>query len=151
MSTEYQTLSGEFHLILKIRGTPTAIALYHRYMRRCDSDWPWKEANGCRICEHCCGIVYHNPRINPEDIKIAAKQVSTMGYGDIRVKVTRYTPSSQCFTRPGIHMAPTMWVSRAVAFDMYTPGGPLRTREAIAEANKPVRPYPPSPGPVMIQ
>jgi hypothetical protein len=152
MSTSYQTLTGEYHLILKIRGTDRAIDLFHRFMRRCDSDWPWKEhGSGSRVCESCTGIVYHNPRLNPEDIKIGAKQVSTLGFGDVKVKITRYTLDSTCHKSATIPHAPTMWVPQSVAFDMYTSGGKERTREAIATANRTNRPIAPVVPAVVIQ
>lgn len=128
MSTEFDSINGEFHLILKIKGDPSAINLYHRLMRRCDSDWPWKESSGCRICEGCLGIVYRNPRLNPEDIKVGARQAG------VHVKVKSYHPESECKDSRGV--IPILWLPKEIIYDMVLPGGLDRLRLTLADSRK---------------
>lgn len=128
MSTDYQSLTGEYHLILKLSGTPTSISLFHRLMRRCDNDWPWKENTGGRVCETCFGIVYKGPRINPEDLKIGAKQV-----GDVRVKIRSFIPEAKCKNSFGF--VPTRWIQKELLEALYLPHGPANLKLMI-EAEK---------------
>ena len=144
MSTTYQTVSGEFHLILKIRGNPRAIEFFHRLMRRCDSDWPWKETNGGRLCQHCMGVVYSSPRINPEDIKIGAKQASKIGEGEVRVKILHYAPQAGCFA-PDARVAPTMWVPKDLLEKLYSPNGREEVRKVMRGYDIPTPTHPAHP------
>lgn len=128
MSTEYQALTGEYHLTLKIKGPTSAISLFHRLMRRCDNDWPWKDSSsGGRICEACYGVLYKGPRINPEDIKIAAKQV-----GDIHIKIRSYTPESKCHVPPK-NFVPTRWIQKDLMDTLCLPGGPAAVKRIFEE------------------
>lgn len=130
MSTEYQSLRDEYHLILKLKGPPSSISLFHRILRRCDNDWPWKEMGGGRVCEHCMGVIYKNPRVNPEDIKIAAKQV-----GDLHVKIRAYTPESKCKLPPQNYV-PSRWVQNDLLNTLYLPGGPAALKLIFEEEAK---------------
>lgn len=129
MSATFTNVVGDYHLIIKLKGTPSAISLYHRLMRRCDTDWPWRATAGNRICEGCMGILYRNPRIPPEDIKVGARQAG------VHVKIKSFHPESVCCDSSGV--APLMWVNKDIIDDMILPGGIDRLRKMLVDLRKP--------------
>ena len=92
MSTNHYTIGGEHHILLRIKGDPARIKLFHALMHKCDSDWPWApHRTTCRVCVHCVGAVWNCPRIAAPDIIVAAKQV-----GGIKVKIRHFAPVTKC-------------------------------------------------------
>lgn len=83
---------GEYHIVIRLKGTPEKINLFHRVMLKCDPEWPWKSTMVSQyVCRRCGGMSYHSPRIQPHDIKVAAKQV-----GGVKVKIRNFAPLKNC-------------------------------------------------------
>lgn len=83
---------GEYHIVIRLKGTPERIALFHRVMLKCDPEWPWKgNTASAYVCQRCAGLSYQSPRCSPHDIKVAAKQV-----GGVKVKIRNFAPLANC-------------------------------------------------------
>lgn len=91
MSTTSVSFSGDYHILLRLKGSELAIEKFHHIMKICDSDWPYISKVTIRVCRKCGGAVWHSPRIAPEDIKSAARQV-----GDMRVKIKHFAAVTAC-------------------------------------------------------
>jgi hypothetical protein len=95
MSTS-NAYTGEYHILLRLKGPADRISLFHRLIKKCDGDWPFIDRAQIRACLKCCGVVWSSPRLGPEDFKAAARQVG----GGLRVKIRNFAPGKNCFPNP---------------------------------------------------
>lgn len=97
MSKEEQSFDyahGPWHIAIRLKGSPDAIARFHAIMYRCEGDWPWSNTRrtSISVCDKCMGAVCQSPRVTPVDLKSAARQAGCT------VKVDKFAPETHCFT-----------------------------------------------------
>lgn len=93
VSNHSAAYSGEYHILLRVKGPEERIAIFNHILKKCDGDWPFVARQAVRVCKSCTGIIWNAPRIGPDDIKAAARQV-----GGITVKVHHFAPYLNCRT-----------------------------------------------------
>jgi hypothetical protein len=120
-----RSFGGEHHVLLRIRGHEGSIALFHRMVKLCDGDWPFVGRPTVRVCRTCAGVVWNSPRIGPEDLKAAARQV-----GGMKVKIRHFAPTKGCYTAGSFNYTrDVVNIPLSEAQDLFRSGGPDRFRE----------------------
>lgn len=136
MSTSAQQVAGEHHVVISLRGTPEKIRIFHALVGKADLDYPWRPHKGGRMCTRCNGMVWHQPRLNPADLKSAARQV-----GGIKLKIRKFTHERVCAkVGESLYQIPVQWFQSEVIHKLYAPGGIAEVRQTLIdrEERKPI-------------
>jgi hypothetical protein len=130
MSTTTTTFVGDHHVLLRVKGSPAGVELFHSIIAVCDNDWPYLSHNNrtgrVRVCTRCLGAVWHSPRLAPGDLKAAARQAG------ISIKIRHFAPTTAC---KGTNMTfdytnDIIQLSMSEARDLYAANGVTRFRDA---------------------
>lgn len=140
MSTDNTVVSGYYHINIRLKGELAKKRLFLSILQMCDADFPFKSLAGAQLCENCMGLVWQHPRLNPADIKAAARQAG------INCKIRRFIPEKVC--KPaGVSFGtpPIRWISRELCHTLYEAHGTAVVTELINEENRklnrdPIRP-----------
>lgn len=128
MSISAQHTEGQFHVRFSLQGEERAIEIFHNILTRADSDYPFGRRYGwvqqVRFCPQCNSIVWTNPRLNPEDVKVAARQAG------VRVKIKHFAPQQKC-SKDGKVFVEVIHVDRSIAVMLFRPNGVLLLRQHL--------------------
>src|ERR1700743_1104787 len=136
MSTSAQQVAGEHHIVISLGGEPDKIRQFHAIVGKADSDYPWQGHRHNQMCVRCNGLVWHQPRLNPSDLKSAARQV-----GGIKLKINRFVHERSCAKAgESLHMLPHCYLPTDVAHKLYRPAGigEVRAQLHLDEKTKPI-------------
>jgi hypothetical protein len=126
MSVSAQSTPGNFHIVLKLRGPEEKIKIFHALLRKADSDYPWDKTFGTRMCTRCNGLSWSTPRINPEDLKTAARQTG------VRLKIRRFSPERSCVSgTETIHNIPMCYIPNDLTHRLYAAEGIAEVRSKL--------------------
>jgi hypothetical protein len=80
------------HLNISIIGGDSEdIEKFHTMLGWLDADWPYHhEVRSLQTCTKCGGVVYKNPLVAPQDIKLAGR------LHNVTVKINRYCQDTVC-------------------------------------------------------
>lgn len=91
MAISHVNHSGDWHVLLRIKGSDDDVEKFHQIMKLCDNDWGYVGRPTVRICKRCCGMIWHAPRIAPSDFKVAARQA-----GGVKIKIKHFASVAGC-------------------------------------------------------
>lgn len=130
MSTSAQHTQGTFHIRFNLRGEESKIRTFHNILTRADSDYPFGKDRRyvtIQFCPSCNAVCWSNPRLNPEDIKVAARQAG------VRVKIKRFAPEDKCRKDGAVKV---VWIDTTLAHMLYRPDGVLEIRKKLEEEGR---------------